>query len=530
MGEIHVDGLGVVEIAGDEPTTQEADAIMSHLNRAEAERTAVPSGDPMTEDDNVGVPVGKGPIGIMPESGRQWVKDKLKDVGWGAEVAGEMAPAMIGGAIGMRGGPFLAAGMAATGEMLAQEIGLAPHSRANQMLAALGPFMGLGAGYAFKLGKRGIGATVGLMPPVRSAMSKIAGADAGEMFGTIGSRILNHGKEVIENIPGVGRVRVKSAGEMYNKIRQMGVKVSGDMMSNTRKSIDDLISEMQPYAPIPEVKQAIDMLGNAKTLIAGDVVNFDHIMQTRKYLGNIIGMAKRATGEKFGTAKKVFSVLETDLDAMARVAPTAQAARLFKHANARAKLEFGVSDLEGAIAKYTRELPKDGTVVINVKGLYNHILDITNPKHAKYRKNFADALKDHLPMIKGNIKELAKHTTTSGAGGPGALVVRGRGASMGASISERLFGGLLGGTVAGGLGAVAGASMPEIISGSLMTKPGMVLVRSAMKAGKGSVNHQAWGAIGTAVLKSAGYTEDQIEAYMNPDDQPEGELFEGAMP
>lgn len=92
---------------------------------------------------------------------------------------GNAPGAMIGGAAGGAGG-----------EWLNQKLGITPDSDAAIGLSAAGPALGVAAGGAAKLARRGVGGTMGLMTPARKALGTTLGQKASQEMDDIAQALI----------------------------------------------------------------------------------------------------------------------------------------------------------------------------------------------------------------------------------------------------------------------------------------------------------------------------------------------------
>jgi len=463
----------------------------------------------------------EGPLGLIPADVRGSVRETVESQQGLLQLLAEISPS-IGGAVGgaALGAPFGPVGSVVgavvgglSGETIAQETGIAPTSDINLALSAAGPVLGPAVGGVFKGIKRLAGAGFSKLPFSKTARAKNVIGSVVEEFESTGTRILEKQEGLI----------ARSASELYGAVRRAGVVVPGKALNNTRAAIDDLIKEMDLTKSFPEVRQALTHLKKvAETIAPGKAskildasgnpisvasdVSIDTLVAIRQQMGVAVRRAESIGGVKLGSAKKAFATISDDLDRIAASPDLSRrGARLAKAAVKRAKLEFSVKDMEMAVARFTKDtVAKDG-VGINITGLQKWLRDITNPKSKQFNKNFAESLKDEIPAIKERLEALAKIVVVGGSGGPGSIVVRGRGASAGVGL---LAGFGLGGGLGAAVGASLGAQLPEMLTSILMTKGGSKFLEAAAKAGTGTINWKTWVAAGQFVTRALGEKDE----------------------
>ena len=527
MGEIYVEGLGIVEIAGDTPNEQETRAILEAIGGPDEEGdifepyAPTPTPPPSIPGELYGrpgaVPTGvqAGPLGLMPTETREKVRGAIEEQPSLTQLAIEASPsiagAIKGGAMGAPAGPWGMLGGAMlgglVGEVVAQETGMAPRSDVNLALGGGGPLIGVGVGKGVQYAKRGVGTAFTKAPFARVAHARNVISQAVEEFEGIGTRILAKQKGLM----------ARPTQDLYAALRRAPIRIPSKMLQKTRTAIAQLEAEMQPLNSFPEVQQALGVLKNLRTSVLGkeEGALLTDVVRTRSLLGVAVSQAESVTrkaGVKFGAAKKAFGALADDMDMIAasKVGKTARQMKLAKAAIARAKLGFGIDELEGAVARYTKEIPEG--MAIDAKGLLKWLTDVTNPKHSKFNKNFSQALKDEIPEIKTRLSELVKYTTGSPAG-PGSIVIRGQTAKMGRALIGGLLGfGTTGGAIGAGAGAVAFAQLPEMVVAALTTKGGAQFLNAAAQLGRGQINRRAWMVLGQVMARMAGESEDDPKA------------------
>ena len=488
MGDIYIEGLGIIDIKGDVPDDEETQAILSSMPDEQEIEPVIPDIqeeviDPVEEVSDAG------PIGVVPEEVRGSVRETVENQSGLLQLLAEMSPSiggtMAGTAAGTPFGPLgMIAGAAiggAGGEMLAQETGIAPQSDLNIGLSAGAPVVGPAVGGAFRLGRRGVGMLPSILPFARAARARNILPKAIEEYESMGTKILSEQEGLM----------AKPSSELYEAVKRSGVTIPQNALAGTHSAISGLVDEMKALKAFPEVKQARNVLKQLRDTIDGDI-SIDTLVHTRQLLGVVVRRAESGGGIKLGSAKKAFAAINDDLDWIASdPSLTGRAASLAKTAVKRAKLEFAVKDLEAGIANFIKdETTKEGVgmVTINAKGLQKWLRDISNPKSAKFDKNFVSALGDNLPLIKANLDELAKVLGNTGSG-VGELVIRGRLTSM---VVGGLAGMGLGGPFIAAGGALIGTRIPEMLTGILTKKSGAAFLERVVRLGKGNINTKAW--------------------------------------
>ena len=533
MGEIFIEGMGVVEIEGDQPTPQELDVILKQVGDPddEGDPTITNEPDPLDPlepgrrtdvERGMGAGInledaptlGEGPLGIVDPETRLPVRMAVEEEGFFTRLAAEAGPsaagavggasigASLGGPAGMVGGAIIGG---IGGELIAQESGLAPESEFNLALAGGGPLLGKGAGELFRGVRRGVGKGVAGVSFSKAARAKNVMGRAVNEFESVGTAILSKQKGLM----------ARGADDLFDAARRSGVKVSPDTFKNTRKTMLELSVRLGKVAGTKQVKQARKVLKEtAEFLLSRDGLTIDDILVARDNVGDAIALASTTKGGKraAGIAKKIFASMSDDLDTIA-TSPfkKGRQARLAKAAVSRAKLQFSVDTLEQGVARFTKTKGKD--VAIDFSGMQQWLTNITNPKHKQFDKNFANALKEELPVLKKRLAELAEIASNASPGGPGALVLRGQGAKIGRNIGTTVVGGLLGaaagGPVGAAVGGVAGANLPEMMVAILTTKPGAAFLERAARMGAGQINNRAWILAGEIAMRSLGKRDER---------------------
>ncbi len=509
MGQITVEGIGSIDIAGDTPTEAEQQAIIEfsqQKTKAQETGQSLLSGDP--DDDE--------PVTLTQ---KQMTRKAIEDAPMGVQFITEMAPAasgaVIGGTIGtsvLPGiGTVVGAGIGGLiAEFGAQKLGVAPESNLNLGLSAAGPLAGPILGVTARAASKASAFGFRNLPITRTALARVNLAKAAEEFESVATKLRTNPRGPVRAKKGGGRGEFEPipSGELYAEVRRLGVIVPPEKLARTNASINVIIDDIRTLKPFPQIKATIKSLEAIRDSILKnpDGVSLDSIVLARQQIGRVIKLAEAGGGIKLGGTKFVFSNLAKDMDDLVKAKGlTGRAARKAKQATERAKFEFAAKDLEEGIESFIKDIPggEGEGIIINVVAMQKWFRAITNPKSKKYQKNFTDALGKDLPAMEKRLKDLAALGRGGSAGGPGSLVVRQRFATAGAVV---------GGFVAGGpgsaIGAVLGASAPEMMVGVFMSGPGAKFLLRAAQTGQGEISLRAWTTLGTILTRSTG---DQSE-------------------
>ncbi len=528
MGEIFVEGFGVVEIEGDTPNEQETQSILEVIGDPEDEGDPTITNIPAPPIPEPVIPGGRpssgeGPLGLMPAEIRTGIRKSVEKQPGLMQLITEISPSAALTGIGATAGGILTGGNplgiigggmlgGIAGELIAQETGIAPESELNLALSGAGPLGGPIVGGGLRLGRRGIGTAITKgFPAARTAMARNVMGRAVSEFESIGATILNKSA-------GAGQ----TASQIYQAASRAKARIRPEQLKATRAEIAKLVKKLTPVSALPDVGQSLKALEQvSKTMLSNPKgILLEEFVEARSFIGAIVGNLSKKGGAKLNVSKKVFAVMSEDLDKIARGtavvgrgARSARQARLFQRGIARAKLQFAVQRLENKVTQFTQRnvkgVPPDG-VVINFKSLSKWLDDVTNLKSAKFDKNLTEVLKEHLPALKERIGKLAEAGTISGPGGPGGLVLRGQLAKLGRAIGGGLLGFLgTGGSLAGAAGgAILFAQAPEVIVALLTTKAGAAFLTSAARLGKGQISRRAWLVASEIAFRSLGQTKE----------------------
>ncbi len=524
MGTIRVEGIPEpIEIQGDTPTPEEEQAIIEELlSRAGQDVEALASGVDVEElPPQFPVGTAANPGEARPVSGMDFmqarVREQISGLSPPAEMAAEMAPSMAGAIGGAKlgavtGNPMvmiLASGLGGLmGEFLAQETGLAPESMTNLALAGGGPAAGIGGAQGFRLARRGVGGVVGLLPPVKTAMKRVAEGESIKEFENVGARIFAQQKGLMS----------RPSNQLYEAAKRSGATVPAAELKNTIEALKELSEDLITIQSFPAAKQTLALVEDTlKALTSQQEVSFKTIVMLRKVIGGSVQQAERSAGVNFGASPKLFKAMADDIDLIAKGGSRARRpARVSQAASKRAKLEFAVEELEGAVARFTKDVPGEDALALDVSGLQKWFRDVTNPKSAKYNKNFVDAFGGSLDEIRTHLKDLAKIASAArGPAGPGSIVVRGVTSRTGRQLGQATIGAALGavvgsktgGDIGAGVGALVGASGPEMMTALFLSPRGQRLLQKAVNLGKAEISAGTWAGLSTFIARSLGEDE-----------------------
>ncbi len=538
MGEMFVEELGVVVVfEGDEPSEEEMGILLEAAEppipepvvpnlllqgedplppstlppsaiRRSAARIRGGGGPGVPSVRSQGLPIGEiepreGPLGLMPLGTRMDVRRSVEQRSGLVQLITEMSPSALGiaggatlGGILTAGNPFgiIGGGMLGgiLGELFAQETGIAPRSELNLALAGAGPLGGPAVAGTLKGVKLGVGTfiTKGFSPSRVARARNVMGRAVSE-FESIGATILNK----------TSGISVRPAKELYTAAARAKIRIKPQLLADTRAEIARLVKKLTPLSALTDVGQSLKALEQiSKSILSNKKgVLLEEFIEARSFIGAIIGNLNKKGGSRLNVSKRVFAIMNDDLDKLSRsVFRKGRQARLAKEAIQRAKLEFAVERFQEKVAQFTsrnvKGIPPDD-VMINFKSLAKWLDDVTNPAFkGKFDKNLTEVLKEHLPELKKRLGVLAKMKATGSPGGPGSIVVRGQSAKIGRSLVGGALGFLgTGGTATGAaIGGLAFAQLPEMIVAILTTKSGAKFLEAAAKAGKGTIRYRDW--------------------------------------
>lgn len=527
MGEIFVRNFGTVRIRGDAPTSEEAEKIRQAMQR----QSMTPLGPRPARGRIEGRKFDEGRLGIVPPGARANVREFVEASpdfyplgpnlpGISGRVITELTPSVlgtaIGGAVGSVAGPLgtLAGASAGSllGELAAQETGVAPVSDFNMAASGVAPLLGPAA----RAAGRAVGKVVSFFPGIRSARATVAERTALKNMEEVSSR-------VIERQSGMA---AEPSSALYSRIDSSGIKLDFSSLPNTTRTLNELVRELEPLDSFPEAKRALAIVNSilpklvpvARSVRLGPgfrrprlplpkggaletapsprkgvapPLTLGELSKVRSFIGRNIGALERAGGLPSGTAKKLFSAINEDIDRLASsgTPEQARAARLVKAAAGRFKLESALGEFENAVAKFTRGAEGSSERALDVNGLLQWLDDVTNPRSARYDKNLTSALQSEIPEIRQSLLEFSKIVGKFGgsksAAGPGSIVVRNLGAKLGVGVIGAASGGLLAGPVGASVGAILGANTPELLVAVLTSKLGRRLFFSEIEKNGG---------------------------------------------
>lgn len=444
-------------------------------------------------------------LGLVGEETRGSVREFVEEEDFIDQLLLESALATVGTAIGgalgsfggppgMLGGAMLGGG---AGEALAQEFGVTPRSDTALGLSAAAPGIGPAASAATR-GARGLaGRTIASSPVVESASARLAQRGAAKEFGRLGGEILAKQRGMM------GR----TADDLFTAARNAGATIAPDQLKNTTAALRQMERELGEFTEFTDAQQAAKFIERVRqTLEEGDSISFDTLIGVRNKVGAAMAAFERAGGQKLRSANQVFKALVDDMETIAQGAGRERrGARIAQTAFQRAKLENSVAELEDAVSQFTRLVPGEDTAVVNVGRLREWFRKVTDPNNRQFNKNLTDALGDEIPEIKNRLATLDKATekATRSPAGPGSLVIRGVGAAGGASAGFAVAGPL-----GAGVGGIAGARLPEMITATLMSRPGSQILTGLAGAGR-PVNLVRSGLISTLATQAGLSSERQ---------------------
>ncbi len=445
----------------------------------------------------------QGPLGVVPKQTRAGVRSEIERLSglqqFGAASALPLIGTGIGTGVGALTGPAapfaipLLGGLGGLGgELLSQETGISPKSKAAAIASGVAPVVGPAIARGIQQLGKGAGFLVGRSPMARMAQSTISLEKGKEKALQLGIKILESQKGLLS----------RTAKVLFRAGRMKRASVNSTQLPSTRNALNLLSEEVQDFKSFPEGRQIIRTIKSVnEMLFAQPTVSLQRLQRVRQLIGASTRALESKAGIKLGASKKFFAEMSKDLDRIAEVPPgisvgkrASEQATLIKAANQRAKLEFSVRDLNEIITKHSDVVPgKRGFIEMNPKAILQEIELLTNPQSPNFDNNFASAFIDDLPEIKGLFAEMTEIMATSGAGGPGSLVLRGATAGAGRKTMVGLGAALglgTGGIVGGTAGAMLGAQAPEMITSLLLTSGGRQGLKFFTTLGRGQLNLQ----------------------------------------
>ncbi len=507
MGEIFVDGLGIVEIAGDTPSPEEEAIIVENLAAG-----GIGQGLEPEEEVPIGIPspilpkTSKGRLGIISGETRGSIRQAVEDLPMMQQLGAEISPSLIGTAGGAALGaatgpaaPIMVPLLAGAGGLLfeygAQELGVTPNSDMALILSGAAPVAGTVVGKTFQIGRRIMGPGTAKLPPIAAARARIAGVEGTSAFDSLGGRILAKQR-------GLQR---QPSEDLFREARRVRVTIGPEHLQNSARTMGKLQAELKQVAAMPEAAQALAIVNDSmEVLLKGKSVSFDTLIDMRQLVNNVIRRAEKAGGFKLKTSKQVFKGMADDVEKMSRsFKPTKRGARLTVEAFRKAKLEFAIRDIEAAAAQFSKPVPGKEDIVLNVDGLRKWLFNVTTKKSATFDNNFTTALRKELPGIKKILQELSEATKASGSpAGAGSIVIRGGTAKLGRTLIGGMIGFGTAGPIGAGIGGLAGASGPEMITALMMTRPGRAVLSKMVKLGKGELPRERWAILTQFLVQS----------------------------
>jgi len=333
---------------------------------------------------------------------------------------------------------------------------------------------------------------------VRQGAQKLAPHLPGASVG-----IRERGAQQIEQIPASLAPPVKSQ-DLYKAVEQVNPTVSTPGLKKLAKELSDKEDELSKYGlSDPSIKKIADQIKDAP-----DQAPFALIQSVRQRIGERIGELRRAGGEGLGAFKRMFRSLSDDLDEIANQSPNneaSQAFNLLKQANAAAKREFAVGELEEI---FTASIGKAKEGAQFNSSNFAQALNKVQ-KLAKDDPLFAKGIgQEGLERVTKTLDDLRKIPVLpppKGVNVGSALVNRqiGVGGGIGAAVGG-MVGGPGGAGIGAGIGTAAGAFVPWAVSRMLQTDKGAQLLIRFMESPGGLMTPQKIAAMAAFVRGSTG--------------------------
>ena len=408
-----------------------------------------------------------------------------KTIQLGAEIAVPTAATALGSAIGFGlGGPpgSLALGslFGAGGELLSQKTGISPKNDFALLTSGLAPFLGPTVRMIGKFGAKAV---------ARGPIARRAGSILES------SNIIKDASRIAVNLlPKIEAFR------LYRAVDKAGVRIDPRKLKNTanasREILDGLPKDRNVLTALegahPELK-AVRVLADTYQSFSSKralrMHSMSDIVRSGKLLGDLVRRLEKTsgTGISKGASKKLFSALMRDMDDIAVKSSTPlrtrRAISLWKAARESFKREMASEELQTVIEGAIKTAPVLGGETVNIGRILDRVKILTNPKHAKFDKNFTAG----LGADKGKIIQFledANEKLAAGSLGAGELVIAARFAAMGGAVGGAIGGLVLGapGAAAGTtMGALAGTFMPYTISRALLKPRGRKILQSLLE-------------------------------------------------
>jgi hypothetical protein len=431
-------------------------------------------------------------LGLVDEAQRQktraWVESLPPVMGFLVEAFpatfGTLAGFVVGGGI-LSLATATAGGI--TGELIAQETGIASRDAKGVAIAALGPAGGRLVGGIAKIGRKGAASFTKGLIPARVALARRAMREAAGEFESKATQIIANQ---------AGNMKI-SAKILYDIVEKAGVRIPIFRLSSTRAAFEPLRKELSGMRAISEVRQAQRLIDDVEKVLSGSSVSFAELMSAKEMIGTAIGLVVKKTGKAKGAKKQFFKAVMEDIDHLASLGgKTGNVGKLAVAAGRRAKLDFAVKTFSSNVDDFLEQVAGKETLKLNIKGFRQRLRQLTSPDSKRYDKRMTEALKDELPAIQQRLTELSIFLETS-PGGPGSLIVRGVFARAGSAV----IGGAIGmgtgvGVIGGAVGAMVGVRAPEAITAILSSGPAVELLKKMVVIGQGAITKEMWDILG----------------------------------
>ncbi len=456
----------------------------------------IPSFNPFVRENTDTDTGGEGiNLDLVSEARRAKIRAYVEGQGPVIQFLMEAAPATLGTFVGSLGGLPGAIVGGTAGEAIGQDVGISPRSDISLGLSAAGPFAGKAIGKVIKTGKFSVGKAITVVGPSKLALSKASMRKAVDEMEQMGMKILGKQKGFMQF----------EASTLYRKAEAAGVRIPTFRTTETRAAITSLRKELLKLKPIRKVREALALFDESEAIMKGSSVTVGDLITLRAMVGRSMDAAGRVakkSGIIKGAKKKFFKAVASDMDHLASLGgKTGIAGKLAKAATQRARLNFAIDDFDKGVAQFTSELEGKSATVLNVKGFRKWLFDRTNPKSKSYNRDMATALESDLPLIRESLERLSKFGQPGSAGGVGSLIIRGKGAAMGAAIGS-VFG--RAGSI---IGTAVGVSTPEIATAILSSPRAISFLEKAAGFGRKPLTRSMWEVAGQIAAQGAKVNE-----------------------
>lgn len=489
------------------------------------------------------------PEGVRPAV-REYVDEKLSPP---VRLGAQIAPSMIGGAVGTAVSPFgggpisLAAGSAA-GEWLGQEIGIIPRDNLSLILAGSAP---LAINYGFRI-PTVVGKALQRGPAFRQAIRTV-----------MQEKLTLRAREIAKSLG------YKPAGPIWDKIDNLGVTMPRENLAETANFLNSLIerleniggnfadansaqslakgildkiinkshkvlkekpvlSALDPLTGLPKTKadRLLESLDAAnRPNVYEDVLNpeltirslADNMSQLGRQIGNLQGMGGLAEGSR----KKLFQIFWDEMERIPKNIPTGKAVSLWRAARKATMKENAVDKFTKTVRDGFKAIPGEGDLVqFRSNSVLDRLKGYVDETSELYDKNFSTALADNH-QFKSALKFLEDSNKYAPKGaGPGGLIIAGKFAAMGGMVASA-FG------LPAGIGAIAAVQLPERLTDFLLSRKGRGILKRVMNSGNGIIQDNTINAgtqLGRKYLMDPSLVSDAGEPWSNFGDYVEKKL------